>query len=288
MSYDKYSKAIKETAENLRIIDDAMFRLVAGRKGVCQEILRTLLDKPELKVIRVTPQSVITSLHREIILDVLCVMENGAYMNIEMQKGSGNDDIKRNRFYAASTTAAYTPKGTDFTDIPQVTILYITEYDALHNGQMITHVKRCMETREGFVPVDDGEDIYFVNTVVRDGSDKSELLQLFLRTDVFQETKFPELSKAVKYFKETEGGFGEMCKTVEDYAKNYAKDYAEEREEIVREEERKNAEKREKTAREEERKNAIRKMLESGLSREMILSMNYSEKELKAVEKELS
>ena len=29
-------------------------------------------------------------------------------------------------------------------------------------------------------------------------------------------------------------------------------------------------------------------MLGSGLSREMILSMNYSEKELKAVEKELS
>ena len=288
MSYDQYSKATKETAENLRIIDDAMFRLVAGRKGVCQEILRTLLDKPELKVIRVTPQSIITSLHREIILDVLCVMGNGAYMNIEMQKGSGNDDIKRNRFYASSTTAAYTPKGTDFTDIPQVTILYITEYDVLHNGQMITHVKRCMETREGFVPVDDGEDIYFVNTVVRDGSDKSELLQLFLRKDVFEKTKFPELSKAVKYFKETEGGFGEMCKTVEDYAKNYAKDYAEEREEIVREEERKNAEKREKTAREEERKNAIRKMLGSGLSREMILSMNYSEKELKAVEKELS
>ena len=138
---------------------------------------------------------------------------------------------------------------------------------------MITYVKRCMETREGFVSVDDGEDIYFVNTVVRDGSDKSELLQLFLRKDVFEETKFPELSKAVKYFKETEGGFGEMCKTVEDYAKNYAKDYAEEREKI---------------AREEERKNAIRKMLGSGLSREMILSMNYSEKELKAVEKELS
>ena len=130
---------------------------------------------------------------------------------------------------------------------------------------MITHVKRCMETREGFVPVDDGEDIYFVNTVVKDGSDKSELLQLFLRKDVFEESKFPELSKAVKYFKETEGGFGEMCKTVDDYA-----------------------EEREKIAREEERKNAIRKMLGSGLSREMILSMNYSEKELKAVEKELS
>lgn len=38
---------------------------------------------------------------------------------------------------------------------------------------------------------------------------------------------------------------------------------------------------------EEERRNAIRKMLESGLSREIILSMHYSEQELKEIEKEL-
>ena len=280
MENEQYSKATRETAENLRIIDDAMFRLVAERKEVCQEILRTLLDRPQLTVVSVTPQCVITSLHREIILDVLCILEDGAYMNIEVQKGSGNDDIKRNRFYAASTTAAYTPKGTDFSDIPQVTILYITEYDALHNGQIITHVKRCMKTKEGYVPVDDGEDIFFANTVVKDGSDKSELLQLFLRKDVFENAKFPKLSKAVKYFKETEGGLGEMCKTVEDYAKNYANDYAEEREKIGRSiglaE-----------GRSEERMNAIRKMLQNGISREMILSMDYSETELEAVEQEL-
>lgn len=59
-----------------------------------------------------------------------------------------------------------------------------------------------------------------------------------------------------------------MSKKVE----NYAKDYVEECE---------------KTGRDQERKNAIRQMLQSGLSREMILSMHYSEKELKAVEKEL-
>ena len=273
MNNKQYSKATKETAENLRVIDDAMFRLVAERKEVCQEILRTLLDRPQLKVLKVTPQCVITSLHREIVLDVLCILEDGAYMNIEMQKGSGNDDIKRNRFYAASTTAAYTPKGTDFSDIPQVVILYITEYDALHNGQMITHVKRCMETQEGFVPVDDREDIFFANTMVKDGSDKSELLQLFLRRDAFEDVKFPELSRAVKYFKETEGGFGEMCKTIEDYAK----DYAEEREKI-------GLEKGLEKGRSEERRSAICKMLQNGFSREMILSLDYSEAELEAAE----
>lgn len=280
MNYEQYSKATKETAENLRVIDDAMFRLVAERKEVCQEILRTLLDKPQLRVLKVTPQCVIASLHREIVLDVLCILEDGVYMNIEMQKGSGNDDIKRNRFYAAATTSAYTPKGTDFSDIPQVTILYITEYDALHNEQMITHVKRCMETQDGFVPVNDGEDIFFANTVVQDGSDKSELLQLFLRKDAFEDVKFPELSKAVKYFKETEGGFGEMCKTVEDYAKNYAKDYAEEREKI-------GLAKGLEQGRTVERRNAVCKMLQNGFSREMILSLDYSEAELEAAEQEM-
>ena len=85
--------------------------------------------------------------------------------------------------------------------------------------------------------------------------------------------KFPELSKSVKYFKETEGGLGKMCKTVEDYAKIYAKDYAEEREKIGLEK-----------GRSEERRNAICKMLQNGFSREMSLLLDYSETELQAVE----
>lgn len=100
------------------------------------------------------------------------------------------------------------------------------------------------------------------------------------RKDAFEDVKFPELSRAVKYFKETEGGFGEMCKTVEDYAKNYAKDYAEEREKI-------GLEKGLERGRSEERMNAIRKMLQNGFNREMILSLDYSETELEAAEKEL-
>ena len=101
-----------------------------------------------------------------------------------------------------------------------------------------------------------------------------------MRKDAFEDVKFPELSRAVKYFKETEGGFGEMCKTVEDYAKNYAKDYAEEREKI-------GLEKGLERGRSEERMNAIRKMLQYGFNREMILSLDYSETELEAAEKEL-
>ena len=34
----EYSKEIKETAANLRIIDDALFRLMGEKPGVCEEI----------------------------------------------------------------------------------------------------------------------------------------------------------------------------------------------------------------------------------------------------------
>lgn len=49
----EYSKEIKETAANLRIIDDALFRLMGEKPGVCEEILRTLLDMPHLQVVKV-------------------------------------------------------------------------------------------------------------------------------------------------------------------------------------------------------------------------------------------
>lgn len=276
MGLEQYSKAVRETAENLRIIDDALFRLMAERKGVCQEIIRTLLDMPELNVVKVSAQSVVKSMHREVVLDALCVLENGEYINVEMQKGSCNDDVARTRFHAAALTSAYTPKGTDFSDVPQVTILYITEYDALHTGQAVTHVKRCMQTKDGYVPVSDKEDIFFANTEIKENTDQSELLQLLLRKDAFDVAKFPELSRAVRFFKEVEGGCSEVCETVEKFARNYAREYAEEYAKEYAEEYAKESAKN-------ERFNAIQTMLELGLSREQILT-KYSEEEIEKAE----
>ena len=155
-----------------------------------------------------------------------------------MQKGNSNDDIRRTRFHAAALTAKYTPKGADFKNVPDVTIVYISEYDVLKNNQTVTHVTRCMKNDESYVPVKDGEDIIFANTCVNDGSDKSELLQLMLNKEAFYNDKFPQISNAISYFKETEGGQSEMCKIVEDYAKE-EKQKAEEEKQKAEEEKRK-------------------------------------------------
>ena len=41
--------------------------------------------------------------------------------------------------------------------------------------------------------------------------------------------QYPKLSTVMKHFKDTEGGQGKVCKSIENYAKEYAKEYASEK-----------------------------------------------------------
>ena len=210
----------KETLEKikpLRIIDDAWFRLMASRKDVCQEILRTLLDDDNLVVIDVTPQNEMISLFRGVVLDALCKLSDGQYCNIEMQKDDRKNDIKRVRFHASLITSNKTPKGEELADIPNVKILYITTYDALGNGQTLTHISRCQRVDNKYLPVDDGEDIILANTEIKDNTKHTRLLQLFLKSDSFYDEMFPALSEAMKYYKEDERGQGTVSEVTKQW-----------------------------------------------------------------------
>lgn len=224
----QYTQGTINTAKNLRIIDDALFRLIAERREACQEILRTLLGDKNLDVCTSTPQYEFSEFHRTITVDCLCKLSDGTLCNIEMQKSDANDDLRRCRFHASIITTNKTPKKMAFKDILNVKVLYITEYDALNNGQAVTLVKRCQNLGSVFSPVDDGEEIYFANTAVKDGSEGSRLLQLFLKRDAFYDEAYPALSKAMEYFKNDKEGQNKMCKAVEEYAKEYAEEYAKE------------------------------------------------------------
>lgn len=213
----EYPIDIQEKAKNLRVIDDELFRLVAGKQDVCQEILRTLLDDPGLIVARVVPQYMVVSFNREITLDAFCQSSDGKYFNVEMQKGSRNDDVRRTRFHASAVTAGMMPKGAEFKEVPDVTVLYITEYDALGNHQTVTVSKRCSLDHGTYIPVNDGEAIVYANTAVKDDTPHTELLQLLLRKDSFDSARFQALSDAVKYFKDTEKGREIVCKSIEEY-----------------------------------------------------------------------
>lgn len=255
----EFSREVRETAEKLRLIDDTMFRLVASRKGVCQEIIRTLLHDDKLVVISVTPQESITSLHREVWLDALCRMADGSFVNVEVQKGNQNDDVRRCRFHISAITANKTEKGMEFADIPNVTVIYITEYDVLRNDQTVTRCEMCQEVNGEYIPVNDGAKVYYANTVIKDGSEESELLSLFLERKSFDSAKYPEISEAMSYYKDDKEGVNEVCKIVKDFAERYA----EEKEEAA-------AKAATETATDMTRKDIAKSLLEDGMSAEKV------------------
>lgn len=212
-----YSKEVIQRVNELRPIDDAFFRLLAKDKGTCQEIINTLTDD-NFEVLSVTPQNAETSAFKEVILDALCRTSTGSLVNIEVQKGNSNNDVKRCRFHAATITANHTEKGSDFENIPDVIVLYITEYDALGNNQTVTVCETCALTGNDYNPINDGLKIFYANTEVKDNSNKSELLQLFLQKKATENINFPNLCRRMKYYKENRKGLEDMCKVVEEYA----------------------------------------------------------------------
>lgn len=220
---------VREVVKNLRLIDDSFFRVFANDKAACEEILQTLLDDADLKIISVTPQFTATGFAREVIFDSLCKQESNDIIVIEVQKGNKQDDTKRCRLYLSVGTAISTPKGTDFSDVPNVTIIYITEYDALHNGQTVT--KSCMcqyiEKTDRFVPLEDGGTVYYANTCVDDGTKKAELLKMFLERGPVSNPDFPNVTRAINYYKGNTKEGDDMCEAVEKYAEERIKEHDE-------------------------------------------------------------
>lgn len=78
--------------QDLRPIDDAFFEVLADDKGVCQEMLRTIMEDDKLIVTDVIVQSSERNLYgRSVRLDALCTLGNGTKCNIEVQR-SNNDN----------------------------------------------------------------------------------------------------------------------------------------------------------------------------------------------------
>lgn len=85
--------------QSLNVIDDVFFHKIAEDPEVCEEILRIILEKPKLKVIQCQVQRFLRNngVH-SVILDALCELDDGARVNIEVQKADDDNHQKRVRF----------------------------------------------------------------------------------------------------------------------------------------------------------------------------------------------
>lgn len=250
-----------ERVKDFRPIDDVFFEVLADDAAFCQEILRVILEDDGLIVDDVIVQGSERNLYgRSVRLDALCTLGNGQKCNIEVQRSDNDDHVKRVRFNASSITVRESQVGESFENIPEVYVVYISEFDIFRKGKTIYHINNVIQ--ETGDAVDDGLHRIFVNTVCDDGTDIADLMSCFTKKMV-ENSKFPVFTKRMRELKEKERGVNRMCEVMEKYTKE------------VRAEERA-----------EGRVTAIQNMIELGLTKEQILK-KYTEEEYEKAESSL-
>lgn len=215
MSSEKTFEEKIQLVKELRPIDDVFFEVLADDPEVCEEILRVIMDDDKLIVTDVIVQSSERNIYgRSVRLDALCKLSTGKRVNIEVQRADNDDHLRRVRFNSASITVKDSEAGLSFSEIADVYVVYISQFDIFKGDFPIYHVDKVI--RETGEAIDDGSAEIYVNTVIKDGSTVSELMECFTQTSV-NNPKFPKLSKRMNWLKTTEGGVGAVCEIMERY-----------------------------------------------------------------------
>ena len=209
-----------EQVKNFRPIDDTFFEVMADDIGVCQEMLRIILEDEKLIVKDVIVQSSERNLYgRSVRLDALCILGNGKKCNVEVQRSNKDHHLKRVRFNASVITVRDSQTDDKFEETIDLIVVYISEFDIFKCGRVIYHVDSVIrETQE---KVDDGLERVFVNTAVKDGTTISEYMDCFLQKEI-DNAKFPKLTNRVHYLKHEVGGVNEVCEIMRKYSEEVA------------------------------------------------------------------
>ena len=199
----------------LRPIDDLMFRVMARDKAFCGELLRVLLQDKGLTVVRCEPQSAVTNPHgRSVVLDALCELSGGRFVDVEVQRTDRDDLQRRARYHASLVTADRTRPGGRFADVPDVCVAFVCEFDPLGEGRSLYHVDRVV--RESGRTLENGLSEVYVNALARDGTDVSALMRVLTEAEAYDEARFPETSRVKRRLRETEEGRKDMGSVIEE------------------------------------------------------------------------
>ena len=204
-----------ERIKNFRLMDDDfMTKCFDGDPVYIQEVLRVVMNLPELEVVNVQTQVFVGNLlYRSVRMDVKAHDRQGKWINVEVQRKDRGADRKRSRYNSSMMDVGLLEKSTDFDELPDVWVIFITEHDVMGRGDAIYQIERCdVKTGERF---NDGSHILYVNGAYRGNDKYGELMHDFFCTnpdDMYNET----LANRVRFFKESKEGVAIMCKAIED------------------------------------------------------------------------
>ena len=206
-----------ETIKKFRLIDDTFFSACFDNNEADVEyILRIILDKPNLKVLKVQTQKNVENLYgRSVRFDVFATDDSGKLYNIEVQRADSGAIPSRARYNSVMLDYHKLKKKAKFNELPETFVIFITEHDVLKDGKQIYHIERIIrETNKLF---EDGTHIIYVNGSYKDdsGSALGDLIHDFF-CDNPADMKHHQLAQRVSFLKNNKQGVKRMCKLMED------------------------------------------------------------------------
>ena len=229
LDFDRKHEEDLQRLRGLRLLDDDFMQKVFEDKACVELLLQIILNRTDLKVLRVNGQQDIKNLQgRSVRLDILAVDANNRVYNIEIQRSDKGAGVKRARYNSSLIDANVTEPGEKYENLCESYVIFITENDIMKAGLPIYHIERTVkETGELF---GDESHIIYVNSQIKDESALGKLMHDFSCTDA-KDMKYKILADRVRYFKEDEKGVATMCRAMEEMRNEAVK---EERVEVAR------------------------------------------------------
>ena len=120
----------KANIARLNLMDNGFFQKVMQDKEICEEMLRILLQMPDLKVISNQIERNIPNLaNKAVTLDLYCEDAHGNIFNVEVQKSNDTDHQKRVRYNMACMDTLSIDKGMEYHELPDLYVIFISAFD---------------------------------------------------------------------------------------------------------------------------------------------------------------
>jgi len=207
----EYLDAIKR----LRLIDDAFFNVCMDDNNECMQlILQIILQRDDIIVKNVVTQRTAHNLYgRGVRFDVLAADSTGKLYEIEIQRNDEGALPQRARYNSSLLDSREVAKGTDFDQLPETWVIFITENDIFAKNLPLYHVERTIkELQQDF---NDNAHILYANSSYQDNSALGKLMHDFHCSDPAK-MHYKPLANRADFFKTTKEGVKTMCKIMEE------------------------------------------------------------------------
>ena len=210
----KYQQMLQRIRGFRLLDDDFMTKCFEENIGATELVLRIVLNKPDIKVIKVQTQYSMKNIKgRSLRLDIYATDSENKKYNIEIQRADKGAGAKRARYNSSLIDSNILPAGFEVENLAETYVIFITENDVIGKNKPIYHIDRYI--READEYFDDGSHIIYVNASYKDDTELGKLMHDFSVTEP-EEMNFQVLAGVAGYYKKDKEGIQAMCKAMEE------------------------------------------------------------------------